>query len=95
MPETYTSRTFLGKEGTASTSNVVFYSGPPAWKSDNPEQHVQFVSISDCHQSVRLHRTDQESMEDWLNKLRVLRAQLDAYITFEALNMDRVDKFAV
>lgn len=76
----YNYRRFLAAQDTASTANIVCYSGPSAW--DGPEKPSHFVSISDCHESVRLHKTDQESMEDYIAKLSGLRTDLDAYISW-------------
>lgn len=76
----FNSRKFLAESGTASTSNIVCYSGPSPW--DGGDQQAHFVSISDCHSAVRLHKTDQESLSSYISKLEALRDELSAYISW-------------
>lgn len=76
----FNSRKFLAESDTASTANIVCYSGPSAW--DGGDQQAHFVSISDCHSAVRIHKTDQESLSSYTSKLEALRDELSAYISW-------------
>ena len=39
-----------------------------------------FVSISDCYNSARLHMTEDDSVEDFVEKITLLRDELTNFI---------------
>lgn len=75
----YNSRAWLNGPGSPSTGNVVCFDGETAY--DNGPFRNLFISISDCHNSARLHKTFDESVENFINKLKILRSEIDNFIT--------------
>ena len=79
----YNKRTFIASSEIPSTSSVVCYCGRPSWHDkDRPEYVEKFVEISSCGNKVRLHQVDVESDVQYIEKLILLRTELDEYVEF-------------
>lgn len=74
----YNRRTWLNKEGSASTGNVVAFEGETLWGSETV--HSIILSISDCHVSARLHKSADDSLSDFTDKMILLRNEIDLFI---------------
>lgn len=74
----YNSRTWLNGPESSSTGNVVCFDGITDY-SDGPYRNV-FVSVSDCHVSARLHKCYDEPVESFIDKLKLLRTEIDNFI---------------
>ena len=74
----YNKRTWLNKENSPSTGNVVAFEGDILWKGE--KIHSVFLSISDCNVSVRLHKSDEDSVQDFIDKMKILRNEIDLFI---------------
>lgn len=76
----YSKRVWLNKTSSPSTGNVVAYDGNPEF-SDGP-YHSMFLRISDCHTSIRLHKSEYDTEKDFINKMKKLRTVIDEFITY-------------
>ena len=76
----YNKRTGLNKPGSPSTGNVVAFDGVTAWKGVNVKD--TFLSISDCNNSIRLHRIDDDSTEDFIDKMKLLKDEIEQFIGY-------------
>ena len=79
----YIKKTFLASDTCPSTSTVVCYEGPPSWvDKERPEFREKFFEVSNCHNKIRLHQTDLETDEDFIEKLCKLKKDLDDFIDY-------------
>ncbi len=76
----YNKRTWLNKPDSPSTGNVVAFDGVTAWKGVNIRD--TFLSISDCNNSIRLHKIDDDSTEDFINKMKLLNDEIGLFIDY-------------
>lgn len=79
-------KTWLNPPDSPSTGLCVAYDGTSLWQDagqDTPNRYRNsFFQVSDCHSSIRLHPTDDDSYGDYIKKLSKLRAALDRYISY-------------
>lgn len=73
----YKSEKWLNPLSSPSTGAVVCYHGKSPWKKSKDK--MIYVQINDCHNSIRLHRTDHESKKDFANKIDVLIQELEQF----------------
>lgn len=78
MSTYYNKRTWLNKSASPSTGNIVCFDGNTT-HNGNVARNI-FVSISDCYNSARLHLTEDDSIEDFIEKITVLRNELSSFI---------------
>lgn len=78
MGTMYCKRTWLNREGSPSTGSIVCFDGDTT-HNGNTARNV-FVSISDCYNSARLHLTEDDSVEDFVDKITLLRDELTYFI---------------
>lgn len=71
-------RTWLNTEDSPSTGSIIYYEGEKQY-SDGPFHHM-FIEISDCHVKARLHKAKYDSKEDFINKLKLMRRDIDLFI---------------
>ena len=87
----YNKRTWLNKEGSASTGNVVaFDSGVTTdWRN-------LFLSVSSCSHSARLHKAEEDSVQDFIDKMELLQSEIGSFVKYlkqeEAKQNDKVDQ---
>ena len=74
----YNRRTWLNKDNSPSTGNVVAFEGEVLWKMEKISS--AFLSISDCNVSARLHKTDEDTMQDFIDKMKILKNEIDLFI---------------
>jgi hypothetical protein len=77
--KSYTTRKWLNKLSSPSTGSICCYYGPSAWDASKTDM---FLEVADCHNSARLHKTELESKDDFVEKLKLLRSELDNYIKY-------------
>lgn len=75
----YNSRAWLNGQDSPSTGNVVCFDGITDY-SDGPYRNL-FISVSDCHNSARLHKCFDDSIESFIDKLKILRTEIDNFIS--------------
>ena len=74
----YNKRIWLNSEDSPSTGNIVCFDGDTK-HNGNVARNI-FVSISDCYNSARLHMTEDDSVEDFVKKITLLRDELTNFI---------------
>lgn len=74
----YNKRQWLNSEDSPSTGNIVCFDGDTT-HNGNVARNI-FVSISDCYNSARLHMTEDDSVEDFVEKITLLRNELTNFI---------------
>lgn len=74
----YNKRQWLNSEDSPSTGNIVCFDGDTI-HNGNVARNI-FVSISDCYNSARLHMTEDDSVEDFVEKITLLRDELTDFI---------------
>lgn len=74
----YNKRQWLNSEDSPSTGNIICFDGDTTHNGDVARNI--FVSISDCYNSARLHMTEDDSVEDFVEKITLLRDELTKFI---------------
>lgn len=77
----YNKRTWLNKPNSPSTGNVVAFDGEITSEKEETYRST-FLSVSDCYNSARLHKSDYDSMEDFINKMKTLRDEINSFIVY-------------
>lgn len=75
---TYNKRAWLNGDDSPSTGSVVAFEGDIKWH--NETIHSMFLEISDCCQSVRLHKSDNDTKEDFIHKMELLNTEIAMFI---------------
>lgn len=76
----YNKRVWLNKEGSPSTGNVVCFDGNTTWHGE--KMRNTFLQISDCNWSIRLHKTEDDHIDDFIDKIKLLRDEIDKFATY-------------
>ena len=76
----YNKRTWLNSTDSPSTWNVVAFDGLVTIQGK--PKHQTFFVVSDCHCSARLHKTEDDSMEDFILKLRTLACEATKFANY-------------
>lgn len=71
----YNRRAWLNKEDSCSTGNVV-----ATVYVDEELNMTACLSVSDCYNSARLHKTNEDTMEDFIDKMKVLNNEITLFI---------------
>jgi hypothetical protein len=74
----YNKRLWLNKDNSPSTGNVVAFDGEVTWKDEKIRS--VFLSVSDCSVSARLHKTDDDTIEDFIDKMKLLKDEIELFI---------------
>lgn len=74
----YNKRTWLNKEASPSTGNIVAFDGEVSWRGE--KIRAPFLEISDCNVSVRLHKTDDDTIGDFIDKMKLLKNEIELFI---------------
>lgn len=74
----YNKRVWLNKDNSSSTGNVVAFDGEVTWKDEKIRS--VFLSVSDCSVSARLHKTDDDTIDDFIDKMKLLKNEIELFI---------------
>lgn len=74
----YNKRIWLNDENCPSTGSMVAYDGLEI--IDSKSYINQYLKISDCYHIIKLHRAKYDTEKDFLNKLILMRNELNLYI---------------
>lgn len=74
----YNKRTWLNPDNSPSLGSIVAYDGREMWKGKMFGDC--FLAISDCHVTAKLHKTEDDSFEDFLNKMKLLHEEIGQFI---------------
>ena len=75
----YNTRAWLNHIKSDSTSSVVAFDGKVMYKNELVED--RFLEIGDCRNKIRLHQTDDDTKEDFINKMKLLKSEIELFIT--------------
>ena len=73
----YNKRTWLNKEDSTSTGNVAAM----VYK-DEDDIITACLSVADCYNSARLHKTREDTMRDFIDKMKVLNNEIELFIKY-------------
>jgi len=76
----YQRRIWLNKEDSPSTGNLVCFDGNTTWHGKSIRN--TFLQISDCSWSIRLHKTEDDNIADFIDKMKLLRNEVDKFISY-------------
>lgn len=74
----YNSRKWLNSERYRSTGSVVCFDGMTEFSEGTDRD--SFIEIADCRGKVRLHKSSDDSSEEFIFKLTLLRYEIDRFI---------------
>lgn len=74
----YNHRIWLNSENSRSTGSVVCFDGKTEF-SDGPDRDL-FIEIADCHGKIRLHKSSDDSVTGFIQKLSAIRNEIDFFI---------------
>lgn len=77
MKTNYNKRIWLNDEKSSSTSSFVAFDGYVDYGKETFRD--TFIKISDCSKSIKLHKNDNETMEDFINRLELLKKEIDNF----------------
>jgi molybdopterin synthase catalytic subunit len=78
----YNKRTWLNSDTSSSTGAVVAFDGKVTDLDTGVKYKERFLEISDCRHKITLHLTSDDSDEDFLNKMILLRQEIDEFIEY-------------
>ena len=79
---TYCKRTWLNNNESSSTGACVAFHGKAKWQNHKEEETVTFFEVSDCHCKARLHKIASDSMNQFIDKLRLLSSEAAKFADF-------------
>lgn len=74
----YVRRAWLNDETSASTGSVCAFDGQAHWTKDI--KRTSFLELTDCHCKIRLYLAENDTHEQFLNKMIKLRDFVDDFI---------------
>lgn len=77
----YSKRIWLNPESSSSTGSFVAFHGKTLW-GDNQIEDETFIELADCRSKIRLHKKFEDSIDDFINKLKLLNYEIDNFIKF-------------
>jgi len=77
----FNKRVWLNPDSSSSTGSVVCYSGKANWTEEGKDSpaYTRFVEIADCHNKVRIHQGQLDSLDDFINKIDKMICVLNEY----------------
>ena len=76
----YNKRTWLNKDTSPSMGSVVAFDDRELWKGKMFGE--TFLSIGDCHYRIKLHKTEDDSIEDFIDKMKILKEEIELFIKY-------------
>lgn len=74
----YNRRIWLNPESSRSTGSLVCFDGKTEF-SDGIERD-SFIEIADCRGKVRIHKSSDDSVTEFVQKLSAMRNEIDSFI---------------
>jgi len=74
----YNKRTWLNDIDKPSTGSMVSYHGQSDWS----EKDICFIELADCHSKIRLHKTDNDTMQEFCRKLRTIANDAELFAKY-------------
>lgn len=76
----YNKRTWLNEIDSDSTGSVVAFDGEVTDLDSGKRYPQRFLEIADCRNKTRLHQTSDDSKQDFIDKIKLLRSEIDLFI---------------
>ena len=76
----YNCRTWLNPTSSDSTGSVVAFDGKVTYGDHLVDS--TFLEIADCRNKIRLHLTSDDTREDFIQKMKILRTEIDLFIEY-------------
>lgn len=77
----YIKKVWLNPEESASTGSICVFDGPYKYKTDMEVKRDSFVEVKDCTNGIRLHRTFEDTEQNFINKVETLKDVLNEFLT--------------
>lgn len=74
----YSKRTWLNKDDSPSTSSIISFDGEVDYNGE--VVRTTFLKISDCHNIVKLHVAEYDTIEDFIEKMKLLGTEIDLFV---------------
>ena len=74
----YNKRTWLNAIKSDSTGSVVAFDGKVTYGNELVDS--TFLEVSDCRHKIRLHLTSDDDKQDFIDKMKLLRNEIDEFI---------------
>ena len=74
----YSTRKWLNREESPSTGSIVCYDGEEDIRGETYRN--LFIEVKDCNGSVRLHKCKFDEIPDFVDKLKLMRTEIDKFI---------------
>ena len=75
----YNSRVWLNPEDSHYTGSVCFHDGVVSNQGKPPARYT-FMELASCHNKARIHTDDNSTMKEYIDKLKLLREEIDNFI---------------
>lgn len=76
----YNKRVWLNPIKSDSTSSVVAFDGKVTY--NNKFLDDRFLEITDCRNKIRLHQTSDDTKDDFINKMKLLKNEIENFIIY-------------
>ncbi len=76
----YNKRTWLNPDNSDSTGSVVAFDGKVTYHNEFLDS--RFLEIADCKNKIRLHQTTDETKEDFIAKMKLLKSEIEQFINY-------------
>lgn len=74
----YNKRTWLNNESSPSTGNVICFDGYTTYHGE--QKRNIFLQVSDCNWAARLHKSEDDSVVDFVDKMKLLHKEIGDFI---------------
>ena len=74
----YNKRTWLDKPDSSSTGSIIAFDGETTWAGVKVKN--TFLSISDSNNSIKLSSLDDDAIENFKAKLKLLKNEIESFI---------------
>jgi len=80
----YNKRKWLNSKKSSSTGSIVCFSGLANWsyRGDEVPVKARFIEISDCSNKVRIHQAKFETLEEYTQKIKDLKHEIEQYLIY-------------
>lgn len=88
----YNDKEWLTPIGISSTPSVVSFCGLTLYRKDEDLYKEYLIEISSCHDKVRLHKTGNQTVKDWVAQTELLYNHIGRYLEFLNDNIDELEE---
>lgn len=74
----YSKKVWLNKPESPSMGSIVAYDGHNLWRGKKIRN--TFLAVSDCFVIATLRKTEDDTTEDFIEKMKVLKSEIELFI---------------